>query len=64
MDVAPSENSDRDISRSYVTTYEYFANGNVVKFSRARDGEVYITDAYSIDEAKGNFSDFDNIIAL
>ena len=64
MDVAPAENSDRDTSRSYVTTYEYFANGNVIKFSRARDGEVYITDAYSIDEAKGNFFDFDNIIAL
>ncbi len=64
MTVASSANSDRDISRSYVTTYEYFANGNVVKFSRARDGEVYITDAYSIDEAKGNFADFDNIISL
>lgn len=58
------ESADEDKSRIYVTTYEYSANGNVVKFSRARDGEVYITDAYSIDEAKGNFADFDNIIAL
>lgn len=58
------ESADDDKTRTYVTTYEYSANGNIVKFSRARDGEVYITDAYSIDEAKGNFADFDNIIAL
>lgn len=64
MTVTLSANSGDDRSRSYVTAYEYFADGNVVKFSRARDGEIYITDAYSVDEAKGNFADFDNIISL
>lgn len=63
MSVETPEGSNQK-SRTYVTTYEYSENGNVVKFSRARDGEVYITDAYSIDEAKGNFADFKNIIAL
>ena len=63
MTVETADDSNNK-TRTYVTTYEYSANGNVVKFSRARDGEVYITDAYSIDEAKGNFADFDNIIAL
>ena len=64
MTVESDKNEESEKSRTYVTTYEYSANGNVIKFSRARDGEVYITDAYSIDEAKGNFADFDNIIAL
>ncbi len=50
--------------REYVTTYEYSAGGNVVKFSRARDGEVYITDAYSADEAKGNFAELNNYVSL
>lgn len=64
MSVAPSESTTDIRTREYVTTYEYSAEGMVVKFERARDGEVYITDAYSSDEAKGNFADFDGIISL
>lgn len=62
--VALSGNYSDTRARDYVTTYEYFGNGSVVKFERARDGEVYITDAYSVDEAKGNYADFDGIISL
>ncbi len=64
MTITPNDASADPRLREYVTTYEYFGNGKVVKFSRARDGEVYITDAYSADEAKGNFADFENIITL
>ncbi len=59
-----SATSDFATSREYVTEYEYYGNGNIVKFSRARNGEIYVTDAYSTDEAKGNFADFDGIIQL
>lgn len=64
MTVVPTNGINDERTREYVTTYEYSANGNVVKFERARDGEVYITNAYSADEAKGNFADFDKIISL
>lgn len=64
MTVVPKNGIDTERTREYVTTYEYSAEGMVVKFERARDGEVYITDAYSADEAKGNFADFDGIISL
>ncbi len=64
MNVVPSNDLSSDRTREYITTYEYSAEGNVVKFERARDGEVYITDTYSADEAKGNFADFDGIIQL
>lgn len=64
MSVVPAENSFDTRAREYVTTYEYSGEGKVVKFSRERDGEVYITDAYSADEAKGNFAEFDGFISL
>ncbi len=64
MTLASAEDSANVRERTYVTTYEYSAGGNVVKFSRARDGEIYITDAYSADEAKGNFADLKNFVAL
>ncbi len=64
MTVTPAENSSDTRTRSYVTSYEYLAGGKVVKFSRERDGEVYITDTYSADEAKGNFAEFENFISL
>ena len=64
MTASKSANSEDTRQREYVTTYEYFADGNVVKFSRARNGEVYITDAYSADEAKGNFAELENYISL
>ncbi len=50
--------------REYVTTYDYYGNGNVVEFSRARDGEIYINDAYSADEAKGNFAEISAYVSL
>lgn len=59
-----SDLSDDDGEREYVTTYEYYGNGNVVEFSRARDGEIYITDAYSADEAKGNFAKIADYVSL
>lgn len=64
MTVTPSENSSDARTRTYVTSYKYLAEGKVIKFSRERDGKVYITDAYSADEAKGNFAEFENIISL
>ena len=64
MTASKSVNSADTRKREYVTTYEYFAEGNVVKFSRARNGEVYITDVYSADEAKGNFAELENYISL
>ncbi len=64
MSVTPVNDISNDRSREYVTTYEYSAEGDVVKFERTRDGEVYVTDTYSADEAKGNFADFDGIISL
>lgn len=56
--------NDDAAERAYVTEYEYYGNGNVVEFSRARDGEVYINDAYSADEAKGNFAELSEYVSL
>lgn len=64
MTVTPINNIDDERVREYVTTYEYSAEGKIVKFERARNGEIYVTDTYSADEAKGNFADFDGIISL
>lgn len=64
MSVDEKNNTAGERTREYVTTYEYLSDGKVVKFERSRNGEVYITDAYSADTAKGNFADFDKIISL
>ena len=64
MNVIPSDKSVNTRAREYVTTYEYFENGKVIKFSREKGGELYITDAYSADEVKGNFAELNNYVSL
>lgn len=64
MTISSAEESADTRIRTYVTEYKYLAEGKVIKFSRERDGEVYITDAYSADEAKGNFAELKKIVAL
>ncbi len=64
MTITYPDNSIETDEKIYVTTYEYLGGGNVVKFSRERDGEIYITDAYSVDEAKGNYADIDEFVSL
>ena len=64
MNIIPLSDSDTSRERSYVTSYEYAADGNIVKFSRDRDGEIYVTDAYSADEAKGNFAELKEFVSL
>ncbi|MBQ8762638.1 MAG: hypothetical protein IJZ07_00865 [Clostridia bacterium] len=64
MTIAPKDGSVETRTREYVTSYEYLAEGKVVKFSRERNGEIYMTDAYSLDEAKGNFADLNSFISL
>lgn len=64
MDIIPASDSIISRERSYVTSYEYLADGNIVKFSRERDGELYVTDAYSADKAKGNFAELKEFVSL
>lgn len=64
MTVMPTDKSVNTRTRDYVTTYEYFGDGKIIKFSRERGGEIYITDAYSSDEVKGNFAELNEYITL
>lgn len=64
MTVTPTDKSVNTRIRDYVTTYEYFEDGKVIKFSRERGGKLYITDAYSADEAKGNFAELNKYVTL
>ncbi len=60
--VVPSADYPESEETVCITNYEYLGGGNVVKFSREINGELYLTNAYSADEAKGNYADINNIV--